>query len=79
MESFNNKLSDDVSKIFLNSILFSLNDAVWSTSVDMKTLFFINPAYEVLTGYKKEELFSNPLLIRQIIYPEDYSFNFYAS
>ena len=72
MESFNNKLSDDVSKIFLNSILFSLNDAVWSTSVDMKTLFFINPAYEVLTGYKKEELFSNPLLIRQIIYPEDY-------
>ena len=38
----------------------------------MKTLFFINPAYEVLTGYKKEELFSNPLLIRQIIYPEDY-------
>ncbi len=72
MENSNKKLSADVSKIFLNSILFSLNDAVWSTSVDMKELFFINPAYEFLTGYKREELLSNPLIIRQIIYPEDF-------
>ena len=72
MENSDNKLSKDVSKLFLNSILFSLNDAVWSTSVDMKELFFINPAYEILTGYKKDELFDNPDLIREIIHPEDF-------
>ena len=72
MENLNNKLSNDVSKIFLNSILFSLNDAVWSTSVDMKKLFFINPAYEILTGYSKEELYSNPSIIREVIHPEDH-------
>ena len=72
MESFNKKLSTDVSKIFLNSILYSINDAVWSTSVDMSELLFVNPAYEFLTGYHKEELFSKPSLIREIIYPEDF-------
>ncbi len=72
MKSSNNKISNDVSKIFLNSILFSLNDAVWSTSIDSKELYFINPAYEILTGYNKEELYSKPSIIRDVIHPEDY-------
>ena len=40
----------------LNSIINSLNDAIWAASVDMKDIFFVIPAFEELTGYSKEEL-----------------------
>lgn len=59
------------SKVFFNSIINSLNDAIWSASVDMKDVFFVNPAFEELTGYSKEELIEDASLIRKMIHPED--------
>lgn len=60
-----------ITKIFFNSILYSLNDAVWSVSTDFSELFFINPSFEELTGYSQNDLIKEPLLIRKMIHPED--------
>lgn len=63
--------NSEVTKVFFNSILFSLNDAVWSVSTKFSELYFINPSFEDLTEYSQSELIKDPGLIRKMIHPED--------
>jgi PAS domain S-box-containing protein len=55
----------------LYSILNSLQDVVWSTTVDNFTLLYQNPAGAILYGRPSEEFFDNPLIWQESIYPED--------
>ncbi len=69
--SLENEIPSAFSKVFFNSIINSLNDAIWSSSIDYSFVFFVNPAFEKLTGYSKIEVIDNPSLIVSIIHPED--------
>ena len=59
------------SKVFFNSIINSLNDAIWSSSVDLSAIYFVNPAFEELTGYSKDDIIGDASLVRKMIHPED--------
>ena len=55
----------------LYSILNSLQDVVWSTTVDNFTLLYQNPAGAILYGRSLEDFFDNPFIWQEAIYPED--------
>jgi len=55
----------------LNSILNSLEDAVWSISVESFKLLYLNPAAEAIYGRPSSEFLENPNLWIEIIHPED--------
>lgn len=55
----------------LNSILNSLEDAVWSISVESFKLLYLNPAAEAIYGRPSSEFLANPNLWIEIIHPED--------
>ena len=57
----------------LESILNSLDDVVWSTSVNGLNLLYINPAAEKVYGHSVSEFFNNPNLWLNVIHPEDSS------
>jgi PAS domain S-box-containing protein len=59
------------SKVFFNSIVSSLNDAIWSISVDLSTVYFANPAFEVLSGYFIGDILLDSGIIRKMVHPED--------
>lgn len=55
----------------LNSILNSLEDAVWSIAVESFQLLYLNPAAEAIFGRPSSEFLANPNLWVEIIHPED--------
>ncbi|MGC1394069.1 MAG: PAS domain S-box protein [Coleofasciculaceae cyanobacterium] len=55
----------------LNSILNSLEDAVWSIAVESFQLLYLNPAAEAIFGRPSSEFLANPNLWLEIIHPED--------
>lgn len=55
----------------LNSILNSLEDAVWSISVESFKLLYLNPAAEAIYGRPSSEFLENQNLWLEIIHPED--------
>ena len=55
----------------LNSILNSLEDAVWSISVDTFELLYLNPAAEAIYGRTSSEFLENQSLWQEAIHPED--------
>jgi diguanylate cyclase (GGDEF)-like protein/PAS domain S-box-containing protein len=57
----------------LESILNSLDDVVWSSSVSSINLLYLNHAAEKVYGRSVSEFFNNPYLWLQVIHPEDYS------
>ena len=64
--NFSRREEEDVlfEKVFFNSVVNSLTDAIWCISVDLSTVLFVNPSFEVLTGYSKEELINNRTIFR---------------
>ncbi len=57
----------------LESILNSLDDVVWSTSINGVDLLYLNPAAEKVYGRSVSEFFNTPHLWLHVIHPEDYS------
>jgi two-component system sensor histidine kinase/response regulator len=55
----------------LRSLLRSVNDLVWCTSVDGRELDFVNPAAERIYGRPLSELQTNKRLWLEVIHPED--------
>ena len=55
----------------LNSILNSLEDAVWSVSVETFKLLYLNPAAEAIYGRPSREFLEDQNLWLEIIHPED--------
>jgi PAS domain S-box-containing protein len=53
------------------SILNSLEDVVWSASVDTFELLYLNPAAEKIYGRPSPDFFENPKLWLEAIHPED--------
>jgi diguanylate cyclase (GGDEF)-like protein/PAS domain S-box-containing protein len=53
------------------SILNSLDDVVWSISVDNDLILYLNPAAAEVYGRPVSAFFDNPQLWLEIIYPED--------
>jgi len=58
----------------LYSTLNSLQDVVWSTSVDQYRLLYMNPMAEILYQRPIQEFFDKPTLWVECIYPEDRDF-----
>ncbi len=55
----------------LESILGSLEDIVWSVSLETRTLDYLNPAVEIVYGRTATEFFQTPALWLDIVHPED--------
>ncbi|GEM_PF-515140 len=68
-----NEVPTAFSKVFFNSIINSLNEAIWSSSMDYSLVLFVNPAFEKLTGYSKAEVVEDPSILFNLIHPEDQS------
>lgn len=58
---------------FFSSLLESVNDLVWSSSIDELKLLYINPAAEIIYDRSTAELFDDAMLWRDSIHPEDRS------
>lgn len=56
----------------LEDILGSLNDVVYSVSLNTRKLIYINAAAEIFYGRKKEELKTDPKLNPAFFHPDDY-------
>ena len=56
----------------LNSILNSLEDAVWSVSLETFKLLYLNPAAEAIYGRPSSEFLEDQNLWLEIIHPEDH-------
>ncbi len=52
------------------SLLASLNDVVWSSSLDTRTLYYINPAAETVYGHPMEDFIKNPQLRLDLVHPD---------
>lgn len=72
--NFSRREEEDVlfEKVFFNSVVNSLTDAIWCISVDLSTVLFVNPSFEVLTGYSKEELINNRTILDKMVHPDDF-------
>ncbi len=57
----------------LESILNSLDDVVWSTSIDSNTILYVNQAAERIYGISMSEFGNRPRLCQDLIHPEDYA------
>ncbi|MBW4576675.1 MAG: PAS domain S-box protein [Aphanothece sp. CMT-3BRIN-NPC111] len=55
----------------LNSILNSIQDAVWSVSFDTFEVVYLNPATEKLHARSRQDFFDNPYLWYEVIHPDD--------
>jgi len=55
----------------LNHLLNSLEDVVWSATLDRFELIYLNPAAESIYGRPSHEFFENQTLWLDIIHPED--------
>ncbi|PZD75004.1 putative signaling protein [Acaryochloris thomasi RCC1774] len=55
----------------LESILGSLEDIVWSVSVETRELEYLNPAVEKVYGRTAAEFFQNPTLWLEVVHPDD--------
>lgn len=55
----------------LESILGSLEDIVWSVSVETRNLEYLNPAVENVYGRTAAEFFQNPGLWLEVVHPDD--------
>ena len=55
----------------LNSILTSMEDAVWSVQAESRELLYCNPALETLTGYSAAEFRANHELLTDVVHPDD--------
>lgn len=57
----------------LESILNEMEDVMWSTSADERTLLFVSPTAEKLYGYPLDDWYQQPGLWMKAIHPEDTS------
>ncbi|AFZ14409.1 signal transduction histidine kinase [Crinalium epipsammum PCC 9333] len=55
----------------LNSILNSIQDAVWSIAYDTFEILYLNPASEKLHARSRQDFFDNPYLWHEVIHPDD--------
>jgi PAS domain S-box-containing protein len=55
----------------LNSILNSMQDAVWSVQAQSCELLYCNPALQQLTGYSAAEFRENHNLLTDVVHPDD--------
>jgi PAS domain S-box-containing protein len=55
----------------LNSILNSIQDAVWSIAFDTFEILYLNPASEKLHARSRQDFFDNPYLWYEVIHPDD--------
>ncbi|MCM1983926.1 two-component system response regulator [Lyngbya confervoides] len=55
----------------LESILNSLEEVVWSVTVDPLQFLYINPAIEPISGYPAAHFMANPQLWFNMVHPED--------
>lgn len=55
----------------LNSIVSSLDDAIWSARPDLSEILFLSPAAEKVSGYPRERFFQDPALWLNLVHPED--------
>ena len=55
----------------LDGILASIEDVVWSTSVDGKRLLYVNPAIKLVYGHEATKFYENPALRLEMIHEED--------
>ncbi|MDX2032759.1 MAG: PAS domain S-box protein [Blastocatellia bacterium] len=55
----------------LRDILTSIEDIVWSSSIDASEIFFINPAAERIYGRPIADFYEIPQLWQQLVHPED--------
>ena len=53
------------------SLLWSLNDVVWSAAIDDQQVLYINPAAESVYGRPTAEFLENPNLWLEVVHPED--------
>jgi len=55
----------------LDSILSSLDDVVWSASLEMHQFIYLNPATERVYGRPVSDFFENPSLWQFVVHPDD--------
>ena len=60
-----------VTKDRLESILYEMDDVMWSVDISRNNLLFVSPSAENLLGYTINEWKKDILLWKQVIYPED--------
>jgi diguanylate cyclase (GGDEF)-like protein/PAS domain S-box-containing protein len=58
----------------LDSILFSLDEVVWSAQIEPFRLVYINPAVERVYGRPVNEFLENPNLRIEVIHPDDLTY-----
>jgi diguanylate cyclase (GGDEF)-like protein/PAS domain S-box-containing protein len=49
----------------------TIEEIFWVASIDFDSVFYVNPAFEKITGYPAGALYENPYLWREIIVPDD--------
>ena len=49
----------------------NINEVFWLGSPDWHEIFYISPAYEKIWGYKTEELYKNPRMWLEAVFPDD--------
>lgn len=55
----------------LHQILSSLHEAIWLRDINTRQVLYVNPAFEQLTGLRREDFYQDPNAFIDIIHPED--------
>lgn len=55
------------------SVIASMNDIHWVSSPEMRKIYYVNPAFEAITGYTAQEFIDNPALLFHCVFPADRS------
>ncbi|MBX3345547.1 MAG: PAS domain S-box protein, partial [Nitrospira sp.] len=55
----------------LQSLLGSMEDVIWSSSLDLSTLFYVSPSVMEIYGRPSEAFLARPLLWLEVIHPDD--------
>jgi PAS domain S-box-containing protein len=58
-------------RAYYQQLTDNINEVFWLVSPDLKTLFYVSPAYERITGFPPDNLYKNLERFYDIVHPED--------
>jgi len=70
IELFERRIRDESNSTF-RELAETIDEVFWLRSADFRTLYYVSPAYERVTGRSRAALYADPMSWRDAIHPDD--------